>query len=43
MLTSEDIQADNTYLHIQYGLSTYKLVLQRDFSTRKATTNEEIS
>lgn len=43
MLTSEDIQANNTYHHIQYDLPTYELVLQRDLSNRKVRTNEEIS
>lgn len=42
MLTSEHIQADNTYHHNLYDLSTYELVLQRDLSNTKVRTNEEV-
>lgn len=42
MLTSEDIEANDTYHHIQYSVSTYELVLQRDLSNRKVRTKEEI-
>jgi len=43
MLTSEDIQANNTYHYIQSDLSICEIIFQSDFSNRKVRTNKEIS